>query len=91
MIVLIPTLPSVAGLTDEAPTIRVERMIGIMIIFSKRTNSEPNGAIHRTFSLKMIPRIAPMTRPMRIRYSRLKLKYQLSHPFFTGALFLSSI
>ncbi len=77
----IPTLPTLAGETEDAPTTREPTIMGMMIIFSSRVKMVPNMLIHLGRA------VAPMTRPMRILYSTLKFRYARRIPPFLGSLF----
>ena len=92
MMMRIPTLPTLAGETEDAPTTREPTMIGMMIIFSNRVKMVPNMLIHlgravTPLAARMMPATAPMTRPMRILYSTLKFRYARRIPPFLGSLF----
>ncbi len=87
-----PTLPTLAGDTEDAPTTREPTIMGMMIIFKSRVKMVPNMLIHLGRAVtpdaaRMMPATAPMTRPMRILYSTLKFRYARRIPPFLGALF----
>ena len=87
-----PTLPTLAGETEDAPTTREPTIIGMMIIFSSLVKIVPNMLIHAgravtPLAARITPAIAPTTRPIRILYRTLKFRYARKNPPFLGALF----
>ena len=61
-----------------APTIKVKTTTGMTINFNNRTKMSPKGVTHSMPEPKISPAREPAPSPMRIRISRLVLKYQRS-------------
>ena len=79
MTTLIPILPTFAGDTEEAPTTSEPTIIGMMIIFRSLVKIVPNMLNHAGRAVtpaaaRIIPAMAPTTRPIRILYRTLNCR-----------------